>query len=806
MQKNSKTANFEDVFPIAFLEDNLMVAKDGKIAIGYEMELPEIETVPADQYRNIQFYLSNTIKTLPVGTVAHFQNVFYYAEPELNREDKGFFTNKNIDHFLYRPVLKHKAYLFLCFPGEKPFKHSPGNTWFAGGVFKNPWQNIEHRIEQAENVAGTFITGLSGLKGFGFRRMTDEVLWDYIYQYFNLEFSRSPTSLDRNFQSEINYFGVGEKKLSVISLKGQGSSASSYIFNSNGVAVPMVNPITFGLQFPHIYNVAIYVCDQGQKLKEIDQNRFLIAGFSAHNQDNQIQEIGLENFTAEIRAEGKHLVELAVNVMVYDIDAYKLKEKIDKTVSGFAEMYGAGSLVENFDVANLYFSNSPGNGGQNFRYLITPLEQAACYLNTVTSFKSNEGILYADRQGNPVTVNLWPDWLINKNMLTVGTTGSGKSYNTNHEITHYSEIGDDLTIIDKNGSYKTLCKILGGLYFEYNEANPLRFNPFLVGKNDKGDYELSDYKANFLIAFLSALWKGAGERNLSKEVTSILYKILKLYYDFINDNAECAPSLPSFYRFFKSYHFDHKLEEEYRLWLKFLDVESFFLVIEEWVEGRFAKLLDTEHNMDISDQRMVVFDMEGIKENPELYPVISLLIIELVLDKIRRKDLLAVRKHIIMDEAWSMLSDTAGMAEFIMNMFRTVRKSNGAINTITQGIEELNNSPFGKTIIGNAAIKKILDHSTNIALIPDLQKHLGLTAHQVELLCSIKRSAHWAEFLLLMGEEAKVYRLELSPYAHAAFSSNPTDRSQMTSLTDFYDGNAQFATQQFVEEQNGNGI
>ncbi|CAA9299444.1 MAG: hypothetical protein AVDCRST_MAG56-5295, partial [uncultured Cytophagales bacterium] len=174
----------------------------------------------------------------------------------------------------------------------------------------------------------------------------------------------------------------------------------------------------------------------------------------------------------------------------------------------------------------------------------------------------------------------------------------------------------------------------------------------------------------------------------------------------------------------------------------------------------------------------------------------SLLITELALDVIRKFP--TQRKYFYMDEAWSMLSDSMG--EFVEGMYRTVRKNNGAMCIITQGIREIVDSKIGPAILANAATQIILNH-TDVTEVAKLAGHLGFTEHEVELIRSIRRNdaEGYRELFIKQGDYAKVYLMEVSPAMDAILTSKPEERDYLRRLQKQFGGNIHAAINQYIE-------
>jgi conjugal transfer ATP-binding protein TraC len=251
----------------------------------------------------------------------------------------------------------------------------------------------------------------------------------------------------------------------------------------------------------------------------------------------------------------------------------------------------AEAMIESLDTAGLYFALAPGNGYQvPERYLLMPADYAACYCNFTTTYMADKyGDLLCDRFRNPLLVNLFNTNLNNQNCLTIGPSGSGKSYTMGNFMTQRFERGARQIIIDVGGTYKNVIESLVGLhcYFEYEMEHPLSFNPFLLEKKN-GVYRLTGDKVNFLVALLATIWKGSDIAiPLSPAERAIFVRIIPAYYHYLHENLEQKPSMSGFYYWFKKQHQENYSSEEYRAEMQFFNAAQFLVVLKPFVEGEY---------------------------------------------------------------------------------------------------------------------------------------------------------------------------------------------------------------------------
>jgi conjugal transfer ATP-binding protein TraC len=829
-------AAFHQLMPVYAMEGHKLIFKDGRVALGFALEGVEAEQWTEAQYQQLNTLFAGALKPLPVGTVVQRLDFFYDQAYRNHQKDRAYFQGKADAYFMDRLMLFQQSYLFITLPADKMSRSggsrsggsrsggSPNGYSRSGGsrssptnnlfvqlhrkIFENPLAYIGKRLEEGESLAMELTAALETAGGIRLKRLGDDALHKLYLQYFNLQFDTTPATFQRPIYNHHQSLAVGEKKLRVLSLMGQGSQVLDAVRNGCGVSVPMIYPLTQALQFPHILSQNILIEDTDACLRQLDREKKINS--SLHflaTQDNLIKSAEIDAFTAEVRGNNRQLVSLNLSLLLFEPDDKRLQQYLEKAVTAFRQVGGCECLVESYDAASLFFANAPGNAAQNYRWLLMPAYYAVTFAHFTTNYRScGEGELLCDRYRNPLRVNLFNTRLNNQNCLVIGPSGSGKSYTMGNFICQRFERGDRQIIIDVGGTYKNVIESLVGLeaYFEYDLASPLSFNPFLIDRQ-AGRWTLSGDKLNFLTALLAILRKGAGgtyaqggKALLSPAERAILVRLIPAYYDFLNGEKQrqTLPSLAGFYHWFRCYHRTHAEQEEYRTEMQFFNVAQFLVVLRPFVEGEYRRVLNASRELDISDLPLVCFDMARIKSDPGLYPVISMLITELALDQVRKfpND----RKYLYMDEAWAMLSDAMG--EWVESMYRTIRKNNGAMCIITQGIDEIIGSPVGAAIIQNAQTQIILNH-TDGSQVKKLSLHLGFTSHEVDKIHSLRIGKNYRELFIKQGDTAKVYCLEVSPYMDAVLSSKPVERNYLRKLMAQFGGSIHHAVNQYVEDR-----
>lgn len=818
--KKPKTVPFDAVMPVRNFENDKVIFRDGRVAVGFRVDPAEMESWTAETYTAFQTALTGALRPLPVDTIVQQTHIYYDRPYQPDPTQHAYFEGKMKKHFHERLVLFQQSYLFLSFSpvAIKTPKTNAINNLLArvGRSFvDNPFSTLVQTLETAERGASDVLQALQQLGGVSFSRMDAAQTHELYSRYFNLQFDGAvPTRQGREISGELGTVSIGEYKANVVSMVGQGRAAHPAVRNGYGVTAPMMYPLGLDLQCPHVLTQAMSIQATRAELASLDTDRKLNNSLSfLATQDNQLRSAEIEEFTAEVRAHNKQIVNLHVSVLLWETDDATRRENIERVTNAFRSVYDIESVVESYLALPLFFGLLPGNAYQiPDRWLTSTTDRGACYMHWATSYKTDPvGEYLIDRYRNLVQVNLFNTALDNQNAMVIGPSGSGKSYTFGNLIVQRFEKGARQIIIDIGGTYRNVVQSLNGddfdnTYFEYDPQRPIEFNPFLLTRDEHTNaWQYSDEKTNFHLAFLAALWKSGKEEGLNKSERAILSRFLKQYYQCLNEAAtlgqadEEFPGMESFYRFVQRYdeHMQQPLpatggaaaqdpelraRQQYQKDMRYIDMHQFFLVLSQYVPGgRYERVLNAKRDLDLSEYRLICFDLAKVKADPDLYPVVAMLITELSLDLFRKFP--SAVKYIALDEAWAMLSGV--LLDFIESMYRTIRKTNGSVTIITQGINEIVESKIGPAVINNSATKIILRHS-NESTLAQLQAPLGLTDHEMDLIRSVRSTEHFREFFIKQGTKGKVFGLEASPQLDAILTSKPNERNYLNQLVKFY--------------------
>lgn len=784
----------EKVFPNEFIENDLLIRPDGNISAGFVCKFPEQDSLGETDMLMLQQKLEEVFSRLPEGTTIHFQSVFYFADAQLKalEETQAYLTGRMREHLTDSPVLSQQAYLWLCFNNKGSKPRSVMSTFFSSlWAGSGPLEGVEASKIKINNQVQAFLTNVSAVQGFSIKRLSNNGIKSAHLRYLNLDFNQAPTGLNNEISCERNTIRVGDKIAQTVYLARAGNQLFRTHQSETGMPAFMPWPLGVYLNFPHIVNLSFRIGGEAD-LKKLDDERKsrMSLGKMMSQVDRQVIE-DIEAFTGELRTQNKKIVMMNHNVLVWGYDRVNVSLNCDRVVSAYIRMNDSHAIKDGSNAGNYYFTYSPGYALDSFNTLRVSLEDALLHVDFSRSTPSDQdGYLFCNREHQPVLVDLYSPRLNNKNRIVIGPTGSGKSFLLNTIEAQSIDKKTEVIIIDvgdkAGSSYQNIVSFFKGSHYQYSEGNPFRANPFIIDRDVTGRFDLSAEKKTFLLSVIQLLWKDSGV-SLSREEEAILSDLLDAYYIKVNDKTE-VPRLDRFVDFV-----DYTLQRANDHKTKFFNLESFKLVLSKYISGAYRHVFCNDVNERISDNRLILFDLFGLKADPSLFPVVSLLIIETIMDKIRANP--SVKKEILFDESWSILSGAIG--DFIEVLYRTVRKSNGSVTIITQTIIELSNSKIGPILRGNAATVLLLNHNSAGAMLPTLQSFFALSDGQIALLKSMREGDTWREFMLIRNGVAQVFIADVGPHAGAAFSTTPRVRTELEALTK--KGGAEYAINQYVE-------
>ena len=582
-----------------------------------------------------------------------------------------------------------------------------------------------------------------------------------------------------------------------------------------------------------VYNQMIFMPNQKRELALLDKKKNRSASLA--NPNNLLAVEDIKKVQDVIARESKQLVYVHYNLMVTVPRHVDIQKCTNHLENSFGKQ-GIHISKHAYNQLELFVASFPGNCyamNEDYDRFLTLSDAATCLLYNEHIQHSEDTplkIYYTDRQGVPVAVDITgkegaKKMTANSNFFCLGPSGSGKSFHLNSVVRQLHEQGTDIVMADTGNSYEGLCEYFGGKYIAYTEEKPISMNPFKITK-DEYNIEKKDFLRNLILL----IWKGQDHAdNITEIEKTMLDKVIEEYYSnyFSGENSytpmresqvrkKLERSLSS-----KNVNKSHEdimkevdatigrlAEKRGNLKVNKLSFNTFFdfatvdieivctengidtinynefsTMLEAFYSGGiYEKILNEDVDSSLFDETFIVFEVDAIKENPKLFPIVTLIIMDVFLQKMRLKK---NRKALIIEEAWKAIASPL-MADYIKYLYKTVRKFWGTVGVVTQEIQDIISSPIVKeAIINNSDVMMLLDQSKFKERFDDIKKVLGLTDVDCKKIFTINRlqnkegRAYFNEVFVRRGTESAVFGVE---EPHECYMTYTTERLEKDAL------------------------
>ncbi len=781
---------------LGYEDDDLMIGKNGECTIGFEMILPPVFTLPEDIYDNLIERFSQGIKILPNYCRIHRQDFITKNTIKLQHRGKNnFFNEEYARTFSSMPMMMQESYIyFTLIPKILHHASVAGNNAIKTKGF--PKVNRDEIRDFKEGVE-QFIALLSSVVNqnedgqppyISFKKLKPEQYLKSISARENdgvlakTLFLQDPIYADITYNKRSSELRVGEKLVDIFSLSclenapQQINSSLTYdLYNLPTGWAAYLAPV---VRFPHIVNTYIIKGDPEEEKKSLEQKKKFLQAFAyaAHSNERGVRDI--EDFLAYAEEQKSSIIDVHVNIILWDTDERALAIK-RQSISTICSKLGCENLkAETYNKLNLFIASLPGaaiNIYSEYRFKTLDMVGAMLcnYAGLQKSDNTPNGLRVVDRISKS-TINIdidepYTKHNFNKNMFVLGGSGSGKSFSMNYYLNSELETNTDVVIVDIGRSYEGLCDIHGGKWFEFTEETPLSFNPFILSKEDwnTNDQLLSDEKSQALCGIIKVLWKGP-DGIFDQTENTILKDLLTGYY---RDNRIQERKFNTFYEFAQQFDFPANVD---------FNKEKFFYNLKTYYkDGNYPMLLNAALNTSLVDEKLIIFELDNIKNNKLLLSVTTTIIMDIFVTKMRFRE---ERKKIIMfEEAWMAL-DNEDMSSYIQWLAKTARKFNAKLVVVTQELDDIVKSKIGPALISNCSEKFLLDQSNFKTNFDVVQKILGLSDFQKNQVLSINKGKEPGDkskdfFIGFQYGKSYVVQLSVSRAEALLYSSSQEDKA-----------------------------
>ena len=830
MRNLLRATTLESKFPVLAVENGCIVSKDADITVAFEVVLPELYTVTSEEYEAIHAAWCKAIKVLPDFSVVHKQDWVMREEykPELQKEDMSFLSRCFERHFNERPYLAHTCYLYLTkTTKESSRRQSNFSTLCRGHIIpkeldRESAARFIETTEQFERIIND--SGFIRLR----RLSTDEIVGTkehagVIEKYLSL--SQEGNACLQDIALSAEEMRIGDKRLCLHTLSDTedlpGSVATDTRYerlstDRSDCRLSFASPVGLLLDCNHIYNQYVLIDNSDENLQKFEKSARNMQSLSRYSRSNAINQEWIDEYLNEAHTNGLVSVRAHFNVMAWSDDAEELKHIKNDVGSQLATME-CMPRHNTIDCPTLFWAGIPGNAGDfpAEESFYTFIEQAVCLFTEETNYRSSLspfGIKMVDRlTGRPLHLDISDlpmkkGIITNRNKFVLGPSGSGKSFFMNHLVRQYYEQGTHVVLVDTGNSYQGLCEMIhrkthgkDGIYYTYTEEKPISFNPFYTD-----DYKFDVEKKDSIKTLLLTLWKSESEE-VSKTESGELGSAVSAYIRRIQEDRSIVPCFNTFYEYMRDVYRKELEEREIKVGKDDFNIDNFLITLRQYYEGgRYDFLLNSRENIDLLSKRFIVFEIDAVKENRELFPVVTIIIMEAFINKMRR--LKGVRKQLIIEEAWKALS-SPNMAEYLRYMYKTVRKYFGEAIVVTQEVDDIISSPVVKeSIINNSDCKILLDQRKYMNKFSQIQALLGLTDKEKSQILSINMANHPSRlykevWIGLGGVQSAVYATEVSGEEYLAYTTEETEKMEVYALAGELGGDIEAAIKQLAQKR-----
>ena len=831
----------------------VLCTKTGEYSAVLKIENPvQKYSADIDSYYDFTHLFSALAQTLGEGYALHKQDIFvrkqFANEPEHNQE---FLSASYFRYFNGRPYTDSLCYLTITQEAKK-------SRLFSYDSKK--WRDFLVKIYKVRDLLRD--------SGVQVKFLNKAEASEYVDRYFAMNFKDRTVSMT-NVKADDETVSMGDKRCKVYSLVDVDCAALPSLIrpytnievNNTEMPVDLVSVVD---NIPNaetvVYNQIIFLPSQKRELALLDKKKNRHA--SIPNPSNQMAVEDIKQVQDVIARESKLLVYTHFNMVVGVPADTELQKCTNHLENAFGRM-GIHISKRAYNQLELFVSSFPGNCyslNEEYDRFLTLSDAAVCLMYKERVQHSEETpikIYYTDRQGVPVAIDITGKEGKNKltdnsNFFCLGPSGSGKSFHMNSVVRQLHEQGTDVVMVDTGNSYEGLCEYFGGKYISYTEERPITMNPFRINRE-----EMNVEKTGFLKNLVLLIWKGT-QGTVTKTEDRLIEHVITEYYDaYFNGFEGFTPQQREDLR--KSLVIDDRNSSEKRhesereravriegiideiegrrkeLKVEELSFNSFYeysvqripdiceenritgidlstyryMMKDFYLGGNHEKTLNENMDSSLFDETFVVFEIDSIKDDPLLFPLVTLIIMDVFLQKMRIKK---NRKVLVIEEAWKAIASPL-MAEYIKFMYKTARKFWASVGVVTQEIQDIIGSEIVKeAIINNSDVVMLLDQSKFKERFDTIKTILGLTDVDCKKIFTINRlenkegRSFFREVFIRRGTTSGVYGVEEPRECYMTYTTERAEKEALKLYKRELQCSHQEAIEAYCRDWNTSGI
>lgn len=846
---------FQDIYFTVEETDGIGVlyTKTGEYSAVLKIENP-VQKYSADinGFYDFTHLFSSLALTLGEGYAIHKQDIFvrkrFEQETESNRE---FLSESYFRYFKGRPYTDSLCYLTITQEAKKSRLFSFDNR---------KWRDFLVKVRKVHDQLRD-----SGVQA---RFLNKTEASEYVDRYFAMNFKDRTVSMS-NFKADEETVSMGDKRCKVYSLVDVDCATLPSLIRPytnievNNAEMP-VDLVSVVDNIPNaetvVYNQIVFLPNQKRELSLLDKKKNRHA--SIPNPGNKMAVDDIKRVQEVIARESRQLVYTHFNLVVGVPAGTDLQKCTNHLENAFGRM-GIHISKRAYNQLELFVSSFPGNCyslSEEYDRFLTLSDAAMCLMYKERVLHSEDTplkIYYTDRQGVPVAIDITgkegkQKMTDNSNFFCLGPSGSGKSFHMNSVVRQLHEQGTDVVMVDTGNSYEGLCEYLGGKYISYTEEKPITMNPFRIRRE-----EMNVEKTGFLKNLVLLIWKGA-QGTVTQTEDRLVEHVITDYYDaYFNGFEGFTPRQREDLR--QSLFIDERNSKEHekeseqeravriegiinkiesrrkKLKVKELSFNSFYeysvqrlpdiceenritdielatyryMMKDFYRGGNHEKTLNENMDSSLFDETFVVFEIDSIKDDPLLFPLVTLIIMDVFLQKMRIKK---NRKVLVIEEAWKAIASPL-MAEYIKFMYKTARKFWASVGVVTQEIQDIIGSEIVKeAIINNSDVVMLLDQSKFKERFDTIKAILGLTDVDCKKIFTINRlenkegRSFFREVFIRRGTTSGVYGVEEPRECYMTYTTERSEKEALKLYKKELQCSHQEAIEAYCRDWNASGI
>ena len=782
----------------------ILYSSQGDFSVVLEIQNPALQySADPDSYSGFHSLLLNIIRILGEGYILQKQDLFIRKKYK-GQSSNEFLQQKYVQHFDGREFTSITTYLIIT-------RQVKRDVFYV--YDKKQLHDFHQHIAKILDL----------LKGAGVSPvlLAKKEIDTYLTKLLSMDFLSDYLALD-NIKAGSQHLQIGNKAVRTISLINTDTidlpeEVGPCILkqDNKGLRDFPVDNLSFLHQVPGsqviLYNQVIEIPHQQVTLNKLEVKKKRHSGVP--DPANLICVEDIKQLMVDVARDNQLLVHAHYSIVISADE-----KSIDKAANFIeAALFQQGIIPSRnaYNQLELFRCALPGNAVElkTYDWFLTTADAALCFFfkeKLLEDEPSDFLIRFTDRQGIPVGIDpsdlpMNTNRINNRNRFVLGPSGSGKSFFMNALIEQYMLYNMDVVIVDTGHSYSGLCSYFNGKYITYTEKKPITMNPFQI---EEEEYNIE--KKDFLCTLMGLLWKGA-EGTVSNVERDVIASLISSYYATFfnpgNDEEHTIPELNfnSFYDY--ALYKVPLIKKEERIPF---ELDEFRYVLKKYYRGgEFDSILNEASDQSLFTERFIVFEIDAVKENRILFPIVTLIIMDVFIQKMRHRK--EQRKALIIEEAWKAIASPL-MAGYILYLYKTVRKFWGEAIVVTQELSDiLGNSIVKDSILNNSDTVCLLDQSKFKENYKEIAKLLAITEIEQKKIFTINKldntdgRGRFKEVYIRRGSSGEVYGIEVSLFQYLAYTTEKPEKSAVEVYANEY-GGYQKGLEKFVSEFEKSGL